>query len=79
MKGADAVTGLLASRAMAGSSHDADRPTVGIAADTSGPPRWSWVLAVVFVGVVGLILASDLPEPVRRVTSGAALVISGAA
>ncbi|HEU5485038.1 MAG TPA: PAS domain-containing protein, partial [Microlunatus sp.] len=48
-------------------------------AEHEGPPRAVLLAAVVIVGLVGLVLASDLPQPVRRLTSGAALVVSGGA
>lgn len=47
--------------------------------ETSGPPRWVVVVAVVGIGLTGLLLASGLPAPVRRTVSGLALVISGLA
>jgi len=43
----------------------------------TGPPRWVWLVAFVAIGLVGMILASGLPEPIRRLTSGLALVASG--
>ena len=79
MNDADPVTGLLASQTMAGRSRDADRPTIGVGVDTSGPPRKSWLLAGLFIGGVALILASALPAPVQRLTSGVALVLSSTA
>lgn len=60
-----AVTGLLTSRCMA----------VG----SGRLPRGVVLGAVIAVGLIGLVLASGLPEPVRRGTAGAALVVSGLA
>jgi PAS domain S-box-containing protein len=53
-------------------------PELG-AADLPGPPRVVVVATVVFLGLVGLALASPLPEPVLRLVSGTALVASGLA
>lgn len=47
--------------------------------ETASPPRWVWVVAVLAIGLIGVVLASGLPEPVRRFTSGLALVTSGSA
>lgn len=47
--------------------------------ESSGPPRLVVLSVVTLVGVVGLVLASPLPEPVRRTVSGVALVSSSLA
>jgi len=49
------------------------------AEETEGPPRAVLLAAVIVVGLVGLLLAGDLPQPVRRSVSGVALVASGLA
>ena len=40
------------------------------------PPRTVLILTVLALGLVAAILASDLPQPVRRATSGIALLVS---
>ena len=47
-----------------------------MAGESSSPPRWVWLAAVLGVGLVGVILASGLPQPVRRLDSGLALAVS---
>jgi PAS domain S-box-containing protein len=85
VNGGDAVIGLLASPDMAvgtgprSDDRSPDRAETALAAEHEGPPRAVLLAAVVVVGLIGLVLASDLPQPLRRVTSGVALVTSGLA
>ncbi|MDN5761207.1 MAG: ATP-binding protein [Microlunatus sp.] len=46
---------------------------------TAQPSRLVVLVVVVVVGLIGLVLASDLPGPIRQVTSGAGLVAGGVA
>lgn len=73
VKARGAVTGLLASPGMADRDHE--RPS----GEVEGPSRAFLLAAVIVVGLVGIVLAGGLPQPVRRLTSGAALVISSLA
>ena len=65
---------------MAGLSRPQDGAPRATTVATGGPPLRLVVLAIVVgLGLIGLVLASGLPDIVRRTVGGAALVISGVA